>query len=77
MTSGQKGAATRKAKSQARIWAEVERAISANRCRCDLRPGMTAEELQPLGAGCTDPQYCCPALDKYRREVPRIPMEEF
>jgi hypothetical protein len=50
-------------------WDEVLQLKETVPCRCDLRPGMSREDLQPLGAGCTDPWYCCPVLDSYRRKV--------
>lgn len=69
-------AESRSKNSQARIWIDVQRSQAANRCKCDLREGMAWEDLRPLGAGCTDPWYCCDALALYRRLVPMPPMEE-
>lgn len=43
-----------KARQRSRsVWGEVRRRIVANGCQCDLRPGMTHEELVELGSGCT------------------------
>jgi hypothetical protein len=62
------------AEARERAWrarlAEELRATRAAypRCRCDLRRGMTAEELRAL-AGCKDPYYVCPRLDRVRRHL--------
>lgn len=56
-----------------RIWAHIEemRAELFPRCSCDLRPGMTHDELLKLGSGCTAGRWVCPVLDAYRRAVGR------
>lgn len=38
-------------------------------CSCDLHAGMTVDELRGLGAGCCDPLFVCPVLDRVRRRV--------
>lgn len=62
---------------EAEIWAAVERAMQRERCKCNLRRGMTREEL-PSGAGCKHPNYVCSALDVYRRMLPaaEVPQEQ-
>jgi hypothetical protein len=45
------------------------------RCRCELRPDMSREQLVGLGAGCTaskhlaDVGWVCPRLDHVRRRL--------
>lgn len=69
----------REARTAARddeIWAAVERVRSRERCHCNLRRGMSRDDL-PGGSGCqTD--YICSALDTYRRMLPpaELPEEE-
>lgn len=55
--------------SRGRTIAAAITALRTPDCRCDLRAGMTAEDLQALGAGCTAPRCVCPALDAVRRRV--------
>lgn len=38
-------------------------------CKCDLRAGMTQDDIRGLAAGCTDPLYVCPRLDAVRRRI--------
>jgi hypothetical protein len=49
------------------IWPWVSKRVQRDKCNCGLQSGMTLDELRPLGAGCTSPNYVCPALDAYRR----------
>jgi hypothetical protein len=61
---------------QGMVWRHVKAAIRLHGCTCDLRPGMSWEQLLELGEGCTGKRahgYVCPALDCYRRllGVPR------
>lgn len=60
----------------ASVWESVSASIERNHCKCGLRKGMAQEELLLLGAGCTNPNYVCPALDTYRRLLPAIPIPE-
>jgi hypothetical protein len=53
----------------AAIWRDVKRHPDYSRCKCGLRGGMTKDDLLPLGAGCTAPNFICPVLDRYRRLV--------
>lgn len=64
-----KSAATRTKKAQELIWDQVQsyRKLMGG-CGCDLRPGMTHDDLLRLGTGCTS-NWVCPVLDKYRRLV--------
>lgn len=61
----------RKEVSQAqvdKVVAEVKNSTYGGACSCVVtKPGITAEEIRDLGAGCTDPNYVCPALDAVRR----------
>lgn len=66
--------AKRKARNE-EIWTAVERAIAREGCKCNLRKGMTRDEL-PHGAGCKSPNYVCPALDTFRRLLPPAPIPE-
>jgi hypothetical protein len=66
----------KRAARAAEIWEAVEQVRKREKCHCDLRPGMTRDEL-PTGSGCRD-NYICPALDTYRRllPAPEIPADE-
>lgn len=59
--------------AQNRIWAEVQRKQEASWpvCTCELRRGMTWDDLLELEEGCTHRlhRYICPVLDFYRRSV--------
>lgn len=37
------------------IWGIIYPLVQQRNCKCQLRKGMTLEELKALGAGCTDP----------------------
>src|SRR4051812_36428585 len=50
-----------------RTWAALQPRLKRNPCKCNLKKGMTREDLRKLGAGCTAPAYICPNLDAYRR----------
>lgn len=39
------------------------------KCRCKIKPNMTLMEINRLGGGCTMPGWCCPVLDRVRREI--------
>lgn len=54
-------------KKNNRVWEQVERSMKSSECRCDLKPGMTPQDLRVLGYGCTNGYFICPALDAYRR----------
>lgn len=65
-------AATRvavRAKAQAIDEAIAETGKRHPSCKCDLRAGMTLDDIRGLGAGCTDPLWCCPRLDAVRRRT--------
>lgn len=64
-----------RAKRDAEIWDSVQRAMQRESCKCNLRKGMTREQL-PSGAGCKSPEYVCAALDTYRRLLPSAPVPE-
>lgn len=57
----------RRKKIDAEAWAYVEPKITIHNCTCKLRANMSLTDLRKLGAGCTDPAYCCPVLAVYRR----------
>jgi hypothetical protein len=57
----------RRRKTDAAIWERIEPKIIQHNCHCGLRYGMQHGDLRKLGAGCTDPRWCCPVLDTYRR----------
>lgn len=59
----------RVSRSDERVWEAIERILTTQTCNCDLRPGMKADDLRELGAGCTAPRYVCPVLDAYRRRL--------
>jgi hypothetical protein len=62
----------RQAKAKQNLWAKVREHKQATKCTCDLRPGMTWEDLRELGAGCTaDRYFVCSTLDCYRALVTR------
>ncbi len=39
------------------------------KCNCKVKVSMTLEEINRLGGGCTMPSWCCPVLDRVRREL--------
>lgn len=53
--AAKKAAVTRRKKFNAEVWAKVEPRLIKRDCKCGLKPGMTWDDLRPLGAGCTDP----------------------
>lgn len=75
MTKQQKAAKTRAKNKADRIWTEVRASIKRTGCRCDIRKGMTYDQLRKLNGGCTDyhghqgGRWVCPTLDLYRRLV--------
>jgi len=74
-------------KRDAQIWESVKEYQQHNHCRCELRPGMSHDELMygvvahspsgeliPEGRGCkSTPEFgwICESLDYYRRMVSR------
>lgn len=44
---------------------------AGERCSCSITPDMTVQDLAALGAGCTDPLWVCPVLDRIRRRLGR------
>ena len=60
--------------AQRAVWDAIQRLGRLNRCRCELRGGMSQAELSTLGGGCTMPTFCCPTLDAYRRRTPQAAM---
>lgn len=50
-------------------WEYISKMKEDFRCRCDLREGMTWDELLALGHGCTDGRYICGVLTRYREKV--------
>jgi hypothetical protein len=47
----------------------LETGLRFPRCRCQLDPAMTDEQLTALGGGCTAPRWSCPRLDAVRRRT--------
>lgn len=68
MSSVERMLEARRVQRDAAIWGSVERVREREHCRCELREGMTREQL-PTGSGCRE-DYVCPALDTYRRLLP-------
>jgi hypothetical protein len=65
---GRKTAArNRRRRIDSAVWRHVKPKIDTHHCRCGLRRGMSLDELRALNGGCTDPNWCCPVLDTYRR----------
>jgi hypothetical protein len=70
-----------RARAAKQAWQQRLRAAIAEsakdhpRCRCELRPDTTREQLAALGAGCTasrhlgDVGWVCPRLDHVRRRL--------
>lgn len=65
-----KGLAASRARSEKeRMWDAIQDTRTMNvKCRCELRKGMTREDVRGLGAGCTV-FYVCPRLDSVRRRM--------
>lgn len=58
----------RRESTAAEIWAKLETTPGFSKCRCDLTPDMSREELIDKGSGCKD-NFVCTVLDRYRRLV--------
>ena len=43
--------------------------ITHPQCRCDIKKGMSLEDLRALNAGCTAPKWVCQRLDSIRRQM--------
>lgn len=78
MTRQEKAAQTKRDNKNARVWKEVAayRQSRAAVCSCHIEPGMTVQDLVPLGTGCID-QWVCPVLDKYRRLAPNHTEDDY
>jgi hypothetical protein len=61
-----------------RVIAEVTASSYGGSCSCVVAagPGTTAEEIRAFGAGCTDPNWVCGALDAVRRRANLFAPEE-
>lgn len=63
-------------KKESDTWEATASTIKTSRCKCDLKPGMTREQLIALAPNsCTMPQFLCPAVDRYLRGTP-APIEK-
>lgn len=57
-------------RNAAKIATILEKSAKAGlKCNCRIKTNMTYADLRKMGAGCTDPMWCCPVLDRVRREM--------
>lgn len=65
-----KAVETKRKKAEQRIWDDVL-VVKADYpgCTCKIKKGMDWEALSKLAPTCTEPNFVCPVVDKYRREI--------